>query len=140
MEEKGVVRKVIGNTAEIAFIKKSGCGGNCGACKSPCPTDTVIIPVENTLEAKVGDRVTISVNNKAFSSMTFWAYVFPTLMTILGLVGSILIFKNLNVKNYELYATLVGMLFLIIAFYISSRLNKKAKDGSYNFKMIKKDY
>ncbi|WP_040327302.1 SoxR reducing system RseC family protein [Clostridium ihumii] len=138
MEQDGVVKKINGDTADIAFIKKSGCGGNCGSCKSPCPSDIIIIPVKNTLDAKVGDKIKISVGKEAFSNMTFWAYVFPTIMTLIGLIGSMFLFKSLNFKSYEVLSVVVGIIFLVISFLISSKLNKKAKDGSYNFKMIKK--
>ncbi|GAA0125046.1 MULTISPECIES: SoxR reducing system RseC family protein [Clostridium] len=139
MEQNGVVKRINGDIAEIAFIKKSGCGGNCGSCKSPCPSDTIIIPVQNTLDANVGDAITVSVNNKAFSSMTFWAYVFPTIMTLIGLFGGVFTFKALNISNYELFGAIIGLVFLVVSFLLSSKLNKKSKDGSYDFKMIKKN-
>lgn len=138
MEEKGRIRSIKGDIAEIAFIKKSGCGGNCSSCKTPCSRDMVYVDVKNTLNAKVGDEVIITVTDSAFKSMTFWAYVVPTIMTLIGLFGGVAFFKYLNLKDYELYGAITAFVFLVLAYLISSKLNKKAKDGSYTFTMKEK--
>lgn len=138
MEQKGRIKKINGNIAEVAFIKKSGCGGNCSGCKGSCPSDMLVINIENTLNASVGDEVLVSIHDKTFSKMTFWAYFFPTIMTLLGLIGGIVLFKSLGLKNYELYGSVIGILFLLFSYIMSGRFNKRKNDNPFTFEMIRK--
>lgn len=138
MEQKGRIKKVNGDIAEVAFVKKSGCGGNCSGCKSGCPSDMILINIENTLNASIGDEVLVSIQDKTFSKMTFWAYFFPTVMTLLGLIGGIVLFKSLGMKNYELYGSAIGFIFLLLSYSLSGRLNKKSNKDPFTFEMIKK--
>lgn len=56
--------------------------------------------------------------------MTFWTYTFPLIMLVIGLVSSLLIFKNLGIKQYELLATAVGLIFLSISYSVLSHMDK----------------
>ncbi len=70
--------------------------------------------------------------------MTFWTYTFPLIMLVIGLVSSLLIFKNLGIKQYELLATAVGLVFLSISYSVLSHMDKKlGKKQSYTLKMTR---
>ncbi|SHH51030.1 positive regulator of sigma(E), RseC/MucC [Clostridium collagenovorans DSM 3089] len=131
MKESGRVKAIKGNQAMVAFIKKSGCGGNCGSCGGGCPKDTLILEIENTQDAKVGDEVTVELSNKHFSKMLVWAYVIPGLMLFLGLIGTYIISKN------ELIALIVGVTLMVLSYVIIGKFNNK-DEKEYDFKMINK--
>jgi len=136
MEQNGLVKSTNGNTAKVAFIKKSGCGGGCSACKSGCPKDTVIIEVYNSLNAKIGDEVIVSMSSSKLSKMTFWAYIFPVIFTLLTLVSSIYILKNFNLPNYELYSAILSILSMMLSYKIGGILTKN-KNDNYELEIVK---
>lgn len=137
MEQNGVVKSVNGNIARIAFVKKTGCGGGCSGCKSGCPVDTVILEVANTQNAKVGDSVVVSLEEKALSKMNFWAYIFPTIFTIIILLGSLTLFDTFKVPKYELYSALLSLIAMVISFKIGGIINKTKNTTDFDLKMIK---
>jgi sigma-E factor negative regulatory protein RseC len=136
MQEEGIIKKINGNIATVAFVKKGGCGGGCSSCKSGCPKDTILVDLENTESATIGKKVLVSMDNKVFSNMTFWAYAFPTIITVITLVICLYIFNKLNLANYEVYSVLTALAAMVISYMISAKLNKK--QDKYSFKMIKK--
>lgn len=138
MEQNGIVKSVNGNIAKIAFVKKTGCGGGCSGCKSGCPVDTVILEVANTENAKTGDSVIVSLEDKTLSKMNFWAYIFPTVFTITILLGSLTLFEALRVTNYELYSALLSIVAMVASFKIGGIINKRSNTTDFNLKMIKK--
>ncbi|MEW8993165.1 SoxR reducing system RseC family protein [Clostridium sp.] len=136
MQEEGIIKKINGDIATVAFVKKGGCGGGCSSCKSGCPKDTILVDLKNTEQANIGERVLVSMDNKVFSNMTFWAYAFPTIVTVIALVICLYIFNKLNLANSEVYSVLLALVAMVISYVLSSKLNKK--QDKYSFKMIKK--
>ncbi len=135
MEEEGIVKKVDGNMAQVAFVKKGGCGSGCSSCKSGCAKDTIIIDLSNTLSANVGERVLVSMDNKTFSNMTFWAYAFPTILTVTTLVICLYGLNALNITNYEVYSILLALAAMTISYKLGGKLNKNK--NKYTFKMVR---
>ncbi len=133
MEQEGVVKKINSNMATVAFIKKSGCGGACSSCKGGCPKDTILMDIENTADAKIGEKVIVEIENDTFKRLTFLAYVFPSIITLIALSISMVIFKANNFKYYELYSVIVAIIAMVLSFKISKKLNKH--DDNYVFKM-----
>ena len=136
MEEQGIIKRIDGDTAKVAFVKKGGCGGGCSSCKSGCPKDTILVDLENSLEASVGEKVLVEMDSKTFKNMTFWAYGFPTIVTVIALTLSIFIFSKMQLANYEVYSILVGLIAMMISYKLSGKLNKHT--DKYEFKMVKK--
>lgn len=75
-------------------------------------------------------------DSKTFKNMTFWAYGFPTIVTVIALALSIFIFSKMQLANYEVYSILVGLIAMMVSYKLSGKLNKH-KD-KYEFKMVKK--
>lgn len=138
MKEIGYIRAVKDGYASVIFKRKSGCGDNCAGCKSACAASSIATDIKDTLGVSVGDMVEINMPTKSFFTMTFWTYTFPLIMLVIGLAGSIFIFKNLGIKQYELLATLVGLLFLGISYSVLSHMDKKlGKKQSYSLEMTR---
>lgn len=136
MEEQGIIKRIDGDIAKVAFIKKGGCGGGCSSCKSGCPKDTIIVDLKNTEGASVGEKVLVSMDSGTFKNMTFWAYGFPTLITVIALALSLFIFNKMNLANYEVYSIFIGLIAMVISYKLGGKLNKHT--DKYEFKMIKK--
>lgn len=136
MEEQGIIKRIDGDMAKVAFVKKGGCGGGCSSCKSGCPKDTILIDMKNTENATVGEKILVSMDSKTFSNMTFWAYGFPTAITVIALALSLFILGRLNVVNYEVYSIFIGLIAMIISYKLGGKLNKHT--DKYSFNMVKK--
>lgn len=138
MVEIGYVKSVSGKYANVAFKRKSGCGDNCANCGGSCSVPNSIVKVENILNASVGDQVQINLETKSFLKMTFWAYGFPLIMTILGVLIGNTYFPKLGLKNYEMFSAALGVILLSISFMLLSVIDKKVSSKSeYDLKMIK---
>lgn len=93
---------------------------------------------KDNLGVQSGDMVEIKIKSKSFFTATFWIYVFPLIMLVFGLVGSLFIFKNLGIKHFETYSIIVGLVFLGISYYILGHIDKKLnKNQNYNVEMVR---
>ncbi len=135
MEQIGIVTVLHGDVATVAFKKKTGCGGSCGACKENNSENTIFMKVRNTENCNIGDKVVVSMKNNTFSNMTFWAYGFPTLITVITLAVTLFIFNSLELKNYELYSIILSMGAMVYSFILTKKLCKQ--DDEYVFKIIR---
>lgn len=83
----GIVTAISGNTAKIHFLRGSACA-HCGACLTVGDSE-MEISLPNTLNAKVGDRVSVDLSAKRVVQASLLAYAVPLLLLIAGvLVGS----------------------------------------------------
>lgn len=127
MKEVGVISGVNEGKAYVSFKRKSGCGDSCASCKSKCGAAFITTEIANPLNAKLGDKVDVEIENKSFNKMMFFAYILPLIMMIIGTAGGIAIFKNLGYKSYELFGFLIGMTCLGLSYYLLKKINDKMK-------------
>lgn len=80
MTEIGVVKNVIDNTAEVAVVRKSSCGENCGSCSGGCKLTENIVTAKNTVGAKNGDVVEIEASSRAVLGRAFLIYILPLML------------------------------------------------------------
>ena len=138
MKEVGYIKSVADGYASVIFKEKSGWGDSCADCKSSCSSSSIVMKTKDNLGVQSGDMVEIKIKSKSFFTATFWIYVFPLIMLVFGLVGSLFIFKNLGIKHFETYSIIVGLVFLGISYYILGHIDKKLnKNQNYNIEMVR---
>ena len=78
MTQNGVVTCVLNSSeAEVAVIRDTACGGNCGSCES-CVYDTKIrVTAENSVGAVPGDRVIIEGETEQILGAAAYLYLLP---------------------------------------------------------------
>ncbi len=81
MEEKGRVVKVDNGVAQVEMERTSACG-RCGICLQSSG-DKPILYAEDSLGARPGDEVLVSVESKQVLKAAFLIYLFP----LVGLIG-----------------------------------------------------
>jgi positive regulator of sigma E activity len=90
------------------------------------------------LNASVGDEVQVALETKSFMKMTLWAYGFPLVMLLFGILLGNYYFQRMGFSNYELLSFAVGMLLLVLSYTILGKVDKKAsKKENYELKMVK---
>jgi len=128
----GRITKIDDNFATIAIDSTDDCK-NCGIrflC-SPGSEKEKIIRLENTIDAKVGDRVSISEASNILLKLSFLQYGLPLIGFLLGIViGTQIPIKLQPVEFYQFLCGLFGFgLAGTISYLIIKRMAKKP--GNY---------
>ncbi|MBR2349650.1 MAG: SoxR reducing system RseC family protein [Clostridia bacterium] len=85
MVETGVVHKIKGSFATVRFERKTACE-KCNMCFKPKEEMYVELRVKNVLQAKVGDKVTVKMGERAVLTASFLVYGLPVIVMALALV------------------------------------------------------
>ncbi len=127
--DTGTVTEVSDNLVTIFLESTDNCEG-CGIrflCSPSSDTDK-IITLENRINAKVGDRVTVSESSNILLKLSLLQYGFPLFGFLLGVIVSTLI--AIPWKPIELLQFLCGLLGLgvagILSYLIIKRMAKES--------------
>ncbi|HEA47210.1 MAG TPA: hypothetical protein ENH97_02230 [bacterium] len=136
MEEEGRVINLKGDLATVEIERKNACG-TCRACALGAG-NTMITEAENSLGAKIGQRVRVEISSREILKGAFLIYIFPLLALILGMVLGVTITNRSSFKESSQTVGLVlGLVFLVLSFILIWRHSKRAKDRSaYRSKII----
>lgn len=124
MEQVGYVCKIIDDKAEVEVRRISSCGGGCSSCGGSCNVPSIIVVMNNLINAEVGDYVEIRAKSKNIIKYALIVYMIPFAMLILGIILGMNLFQSMNMSNYETYGFMIGLIFLVISFTIVRRIDK----------------
>ena len=133
MNQRGYVIEIVDNiTAKIKMQKHSACA-SCGKCASSTDKKDIIVEVDNTLGAKVGDYVEVNMDSVNVIKAASIIYIIP-LIALLG--GTILSYKMLSFFdisfNIEIISGCIGVLLTILSYLaIKSRDFKFRQSRNY---------
>ena len=85
MFETGVVHKISGSFATVRFERKTACE-KCNMCFKPKEEMYVELRVKNVLNAKVGDKVTVKMGDRAVLTASFLVYGLPVVVMAIALI------------------------------------------------------
>lgn len=127
MTNIGFVRDINGNMAHVRFLRESACGGNCSSCGG-CKVKPVDRWIENTLDAKIGDKVEVKSESSKILLSAFILYIIPLVMFFAGY------FITISFAGEG-----VSSLFGVILFFLSFLIAKKYGNNlNIKFEMTKK--
>lgn len=129
MEQSGIVVDILDNGDALVRFKRGSACGHCNACFT-LGSDKSDIAIKNTLCAKVGDEVEISIHGKTMMRSGMIAYGIPLIFLIIGVcIGSLI---------SELAALLIGISATLLSFLVLKLLDKRLRNiNSFKPKMIK---
>lgn len=133
MNQRGYVIEIVDSiTAKIKMQKHSACA-SCGKCASSTDKKDIIVEVDNTLGAKIGDYVEVNMDSVNVIKAASIIYVIP-LIALLG--GTILSYKVLSCFdisfNIEIISGGIGVLLTILSYLaIKSRDFKFRESRNY---------
>lgn len=137
MEQVGYILATDKGQAKVEVKRLSGCSGTCKSC-SGCDTPSVVVNLENSIGAKIGDLVEIRGQGNTILKYTFLIYMVPFAMLVAGLVMGISKFKSMGYENYELYGFLTGIVSLFLSFGLLKLVDNRAKNKTKDMmKMVK---
>ncbi len=122
MREEGFVKAVCEQTCEVIIRRKTACGENCASCKAGCEAKEQICVAENTIGAKVGDRVIVEMDSKKVLKSAFLVYILPILVFLTVLVTSL---ENNVGEGKSAVIALVGACAVFFCVAIYSKSHKK---------------
>lgn len=130
MNQQGYIVEIVDSvTAKLKLKRHSACA-SCGKCATTSEEKDIIVEVDNTIGAKVGDRVEVNMETVNVLKAALIAYTIPLVALLLGTVGTFYGLKALNItSNVELISGGVGLIFTLISFLILKKNDKKFRDS-----------
>ena len=136
--EEGVVEKILDHKAVVRVEKSSACA-HCesrGACHVTAG-QAMLIEVPNDLQAKVDDRVQISVPTSSFFKLSLLVYFLPILGLIMGAYAGGIGAESIHVQP-TLGSIACGGLAMGLTFFVLRRLDRSARaHGTYQPRMTR---
>lgn len=123
IEENAIVTEQLGTQVRLVIERRTACG-ICGQTRG-CGNATwgkmlghedVTIKVDNVIDAKVGERVVVGIEEKAFLNATFLLYVVPLFMLFAGAGVAQTLFKQ------DVYVILGAIFGLMLGFFMVKKL------------------
>lgn len=119
MEEKGKVVKVENGVAQVEMERTSACA-RCGICLKS-PGDKPILYVKDSLGARTGDEVLVSIDSRQILNTAFLIYLFP----LVGLIGGY--FLGRAILGTEGTGIIFAGLGFFATLFLLYRYDKRAK-------------
>ena len=132
MRSTGVIVETLEyNIAKLQMKQHSACA-ECGKCHTESESKDLLVEVDNSVGAKVGDFVEVDLEAANVLQAAAIAYLVPLVSLLAGVIAT---YQILNIIGYngsiEIASTVVGFITMVIS-YIIIKINDK------NFKKSKK--
>ncbi len=117
MKQCGVVKEVKGEYATVVMQRHTSCSG-CNACKMGHEDTKVEIRGINNAKGKVGQWVSVDMENHDVLMAAFIVYIIPLIALIAGIVISNLALSSVAGEYLDLVSAAVGFGTMAITFLI----------------------
>ncbi len=131
MNQQGFIIEVVDKkTAKMIMQRHSACA-SCGKCtKLSSECQDLVVEVDNSIGAKKGDHVEVSMESVKVIKATMLAYLFPLIFLFVGTIGT---YYVLNLVNYQgeidIISGIVGLICTCISYLILKKKDKKFKES-----------
>jgi len=136
--EEGIVTAVSASRAWVKTTRMSACS-HCTS-KDSCTTQggqEALVEAENPVQAKVGDRILVSIETAALLKASFLIYVFPILCLIAGAIFGQAAGPWVGLSALWVSPACGGLFFVTALFFMKSKGNRLAKSSAYMPKIIR---
>ena len=132
ISEQGIVEEIRRNTAVIKVVRSSSCK-HCSE-KDSCSVAerNMLIEVKNSLNAKEGDMVEISVPEGTFVKLSLMVYIFPVAALMAGAFLGNFLAIQMN-TDPSATAAITAAIFLAVSFLGLKVFEKKKNTGEKYF-------
>ena len=122
MNQQGYVIEIVDkNTAKLRMQKHSACA-SCGKCKDlSSESKEILVEVDNTIGAKIGDYVEVNMENINVLKATALAYLVPLAFLLIGTATSYFVLYSLTGIEeiiIELISGSKGVFLMLVAYII----------------------
>ena len=130
MEQQGYIIEVVDRkTAKLKMQRHSACA-SCGKCATTSEKKDIIVEVDNTLGAKVGDKVKVNMETVNVLKAAAIVYIVPLVALLVGTIGTYFILDLLKISIYvETISGAFGLVSMLISFLILKKNDNKFRDS-----------
>ncbi|SHI68315.1 positive regulator of sigma(E), RseC/MucC [Dethiosulfatibacter aminovorans DSM 17477] len=121
MEKIAQVVFIENGTAHIKVARASACGDNCASCGSQCTDEGHVLKVKDEGYFP-GQLLTVTTKDVNVLLYSMVAYGIPLLVMI---IASLLAYNFIAWGNREIVSSAIGVLSLVVSFYILRTVDKK---------------
>lgn len=122
MKQIGIVEKTENDTAVVRIKRASACGENCASCKGGCTPTEQTVTAKNTVGAKTGDNVIISLETHDVLFAAFLVYILPLIVLFaVYMLCTVL-------KKSEVTAAVCGVFAMLFSFIAARIFDRKTKN------------
>lgn len=113
----GIVVELENEKAFVKISRNTACE-NCGACHFDEKTLNLQVTAINQVDAKVGDRVELSLENVNYFRASFYLYGIPLITMLSGIFLGLFMFPKLGIEPSDIYSIVLGLIFMGISYVI----------------------
>ena len=130
MEQQGYIIEVVDRkTAKLKMQRHSACA-SCGKCATTSEKKDIIVEVDNTIGAQVGDKVKVNMETVNVLKAAAIVYIVPLVALLVGTIGTYFVLDLLKINtNIETISGAVGLVSMLISFLILKKNDKKFRDS-----------
>jgi len=139
MEQQGYIVGIIDEkTAKLKMQRHSACA-SCGKCTTTSEKKDIVVEVDNSIGAKLGDRVAVNMESMNVLKAVGIAYIFPLIGLLIGTIGTYYVLQFIeNTKNIEVISSTVGIIIMVISFFILRKNDSKLRESRQYIPIITK--
>ena len=139
MEQQGYIVGIIDEkTAKLKMQRHSACA-SCGKCTTTSEKKDIVVEVDNSIGAKLGDRVAVNMESMNVLKAVGIAYIFPLISLLIGTIGTYYVLQFIeNTKNIEVISSTVGIIIMVISFFILRKNDNKFRKSRQYIPIITK--
>ncbi len=130
MEQQGYIIEIIDKkTAKLKMQRHSACA-SCGKCTTTSEKKDIVAEVDNSIGAKVGDRVSVNMESMNVLKAAAIVYILPLIGLLIGTIATyytLQVFGNVN--SVEMISGIVGLLLMLISFLILKKNDSKFRNS-----------
>jgi len=130
MEQQGYIIEVVDKkTAKLKMQRHSACA-SCGKCATTSEKKDIIVEVDNTLGAQVGDKVKVNMETVNVLKAAAIVYIVPLVALLVGTIGTYFVLNLLKIStNVETISGAIGLVSMLISFLILKKNDNKFRDS-----------
>ena len=134
MTNNAVVTKLLGaDTAEVAVIRMTACGGNCGSCEA-CRCDSEVrVIASNPHGAKQGQKVVIESRSADIFGAAAIVYILPIVLLFAGYIA------GASAGAGEGMCVLLAFAAMLLGTVITVTVQRRKKNKTIAYNIIKID-
>lgn len=132
MTQDAIVTRILPNSmAEVVVTRSTACGSNCGNCESCIFQSELKAIAKNSIQAKPGQRVTISSRSSAVFSAAILVYIMPLVFVIAGFAIASLLGAREGIAILSAFISLVLSAVLLVIIQ-----KRRASEKQIEFEII----
>ncbi len=135
MDQRGRIVEIVDEKTAMMKMQRNSACASCGKCigSSSSESKEIVVEVDNSIGAKLGDNVEVSMDQIDVMKALGILYGIPLIALLIGSVGSFYILESAGVTNMlEILSALIGFAFTGISYLlIRTRENKFRASRKY---------